>query len=137
MNGRGDDTMTMLKGYAHTIDFFTSFEWWLTEPHDELVNNGNYCLAEPGSIYVVYLPHGGRAMIHLQDGSYSGTLFKPVSRREDPATARPRPRMDIPGDPRQQRLGSPSAKEIRGFGEWALHFRLNRMTGKPWKGVGK
>ena len=23
MNGRGDDTMTMLQGYAHMVDFFT------------------------------------------------------------------------------------------------------------------
>jgi hypothetical protein len=36
VNGRGDDTMTMLAGYAHMVDFFTSFEWWKTEPHDEL-----------------------------------------------------------------------------------------------------
>jgi hypothetical protein len=26
INGRGDDTMTMLKGHAHMVDFFTSFE---------------------------------------------------------------------------------------------------------------
>jgi hypothetical protein len=56
INGRGDDTMVMLKGYEHMVDFFTSFEWWKTEPHDELVSNGAYCLAEPGEIYVVYLP---------------------------------------------------------------------------------
>jgi hypothetical protein len=37
INGRGDDTMVMLKGYEHMVDFFTSFEWWKTEPHDELV----------------------------------------------------------------------------------------------------
>ena len=48
INGRGDDTMVMLKGYEHMVDFFTSFEWWKTEPHDELVNNGAYCLAKPG-----------------------------------------------------------------------------------------
>src|SRR5262249_27983198 len=58
MNGRGDDTMTMLQGYAHMVDFFTSFEWWKTDPHDELVNGGNYCLAKPEEIYAVYLPHG-------------------------------------------------------------------------------
>jgi len=56
INGRGDDTMVMLKGYGHMVDFFTSFEWWKTEPHDELVNNGAYCLAKPGEIYAVYLP---------------------------------------------------------------------------------
>jgi Protein of unknown function (DUF4038)/Domain of unknown function (DUF5060) len=56
INGRGDDSMVMLKGYAHMVDFFTSFEWWKTEPHDELVNHGAYCLAEPRQIYAVYLP---------------------------------------------------------------------------------
>ena len=59
MNGRGDDTMTMFQGYAHMVDFFTSFEWWKTEPHDELVNNGNYCLAKPGDI-VRHLPAAWR-----------------------------------------------------------------------------
>ena len=51
MNARGDDTMTMFLGYGHMVDFFTSFEWWKTNPHDELVDNGNYCLADPGKTY--------------------------------------------------------------------------------------
>ena len=70
MNGRGDDTMTMFEGYAHMVDFFTSFEWWKTEPHDELVNNGNYCLAMPGEIYAVYLPRAGNATVRLLPGQY-------------------------------------------------------------------
>lgn len=77
MNGRGDDTMTMLQGYAHMVDFFTSFEWWKTEPHDELVTKGTYCLANPGEIYVAYLPHGGKVSIRLQTGQYVGTWFNP------------------------------------------------------------
>ena len=28
VSGRGDDSMTMLRGYAHLVDFFTSFDWW-------------------------------------------------------------------------------------------------------------
>ena len=79
MNGRGDNTMTMLQGYAHMVDFFTSFEWWKTAPHDELVNRGNYCLATPGEIYAVYLPHGGRATIRLEAGSYSASWFDPLN----------------------------------------------------------
>jgi hypothetical protein len=77
MNGRGDDTMTMLQEYAHMVDFFTTFEWWKTEPHDELVNPGNYCLAFPGDIYVVYLPHGGSAIIRLQAGRYDAHWVNP------------------------------------------------------------
>jgi hypothetical protein len=32
VSGRGDESMAMLKGYAHMVDFFMSFEWWKTEP---------------------------------------------------------------------------------------------------------
>ncbi len=71
MNGRGDDTMTMFLGYGHMVDFFTGFEWWKTNPHDELVNNGNYCLADPGKTYAVYLPIGGTVTIQLEPGRYS------------------------------------------------------------------
>jgi len=77
MNGRGDNTMTMLQGYAHIVEFFTTFEWWKTEPQDELANTGNYCLAQPGQIYAAYLPHGGRVTIRVQPGSYRATWFNP------------------------------------------------------------
>jgi hypothetical protein len=90
INGRGDDTQVMLKGYEHIVDFFTSFEWWKTEPHDELVNNGAYCLAKPGEIYAVYLPlrpicgnseafeHQkvcGAVSIKLEPGTYEARWF--------------------------------------------------------------
>jgi hypothetical protein len=79
MNGRGDDTMTMFLGYGHMVDFFTSFEWWTTNPHDELVSNGNYCLADPGKIYAVYLPHAGKVTIQLQSGHYRAFWFSAVT----------------------------------------------------------
>ena len=75
INGRGDDTMVMLKGYEHMVDFFTSFEWWKTEPHDELVNHGAYCLAKPGEIYAVYLPKAGDVSIKLEPGKYEAQWF--------------------------------------------------------------
>ena len=77
VNGRGDETMVMLKGYAHMVRFFTSFEWWKTEPHDELVNNGAFCLAEPGKLYAVYLPQGGNARVQLERGRYQAKWFNP------------------------------------------------------------
>jgi hypothetical protein len=79
VNGRGDPTMTMLNGYAHMVHFFTNFEWWKTEPHDELVNNGAYCLAEPGQLYTVYLPHGGNVDVKLDPGRYQAKRFNPRS----------------------------------------------------------
>jgi hypothetical protein len=75
MNGRGDDTMTMFLGYGHMVDFFTGFEWWKTNPHDELVDNGNYCVADPGQTYAVYLPRGGKVTVQLQPGRYRAYWF--------------------------------------------------------------
>jgi hypothetical protein len=84
INGRGDDTMVMLKGYQHMVEFFTSFAWWKTEPHDELVNNGAFCLAQPGEIYAVYLPKTGdftveqapsTVTIQLVPGTYTARWF--------------------------------------------------------------
>ncbi|HUH62224.1 MAG TPA: DUF4038 domain-containing protein, partial [Terracidiphilus sp.] len=79
MNGRGDDTMTMFLGYGHMVDFFTGFEWWKTNPHDELVDNGNYCLADPGRTYAIYLPKGGQVTVQLQPGRYSAFWFSAVT----------------------------------------------------------
>ncbi|MGB6723100.1 MAG: DUF4038 domain-containing protein [Terracidiphilus sp.] len=79
MNGRGDDTMTMFLGYGHMVDFFTSFDWWKTNPHDELVNNGNYCLADPGHIYAIYLPRGGEVTVQLQPGRYEAYWFSAMT----------------------------------------------------------
>jgi hypothetical protein len=77
VNGRSDDTMIMLKGYAHMVHFFTSFEWWKSEPHDELVNNGAFCLADPGKVYAVYLPHGGGLSVKLEPERYGVKWFNP------------------------------------------------------------
>ena len=77
VNGRGDGTMTMLRGYAHMVRFFTGIEWWKTEPHDELVNNDAFCLAEPGRLYVIYLAHGGSVTARLQPGDYKAQWFNP------------------------------------------------------------
>jgi hypothetical protein len=79
VNGRGDDTMVMLKGYAHMVHFFTSFACWKADPHDELVNNGAFCLAELGRLYVIYLPHGGNVTARLEPGRYEVKWFSPRS----------------------------------------------------------
>ncbi|HZU27620.1 MAG TPA: DUF4038 domain-containing protein [Bryobacteraceae bacterium] len=76
MNGRGDDTMTMFLGYGHIVDFFTAFDWWKTEPHDELVTSGDYCLAQPGRLYAVYLPNGGKVTVKLEPGRYRAEWFE-------------------------------------------------------------
>jgi hypothetical protein len=79
INGRGDSTMTMLEGYAHMVDFFTSFDWWNADPHDEIVDAGNYCLATPGETYAIYLPHTRQSTIRVQPGRYTARWFNPIS----------------------------------------------------------
>jgi hypothetical protein len=79
LNGRGDDTQTMFLGYGHMVDFFTSFEWWKTNPHDELVNGENYCLADLGKTYAVYLPHGGSVTVKLEPGRYRASWFSALT----------------------------------------------------------
>ncbi|HET6178500.1 MAG TPA: DUF4038 domain-containing protein [Candidatus Sulfotelmatobacter sp.] len=79
VNGRGDDSMTLLVAYRRLYDFFTSFSWWLTDPHDELVNAGNYCLAAPGNMYAIYLPNGGSVTVKLDAGKYRAEWYSPLS----------------------------------------------------------
>lgn len=110
VNGRGDDSMQMLKGYAHIADFFSLFEWWKTEPHDELVDVWKkYCLAEPGKTYAVYLMEGGRAKLRLEPGTYTALWFDPrTGKRQSIGLARG-PEWTSPASP--------------GEGDWALLLR--------------
>jgi hypothetical protein len=75
INGRGDDTMTMLKLYGHIYDFFTSITWWELLPDTDLVVSvaphpqAKDKPAVPartfaarnaeGDLAVIYVPNGG------------------------------------------------------------------------------
>ena len=54
INGRGNDNMTMLLGYAVIRKIFEQTSYWKLSPHNDLVNYGNLCLAAPGEEYIVY-----------------------------------------------------------------------------------
>jgi hypothetical protein len=112
INGRGDDTMVMLKGYEHMVDFFTSFEWWKTEPHDELVNNGAFCLAKPGDIYAIYLPKEGKVTVKLEPGDYDATWFSAFTGQK------------IPLPPVQG--GEWTSPQTPGWLDWALLLQKRR-----------
>lgn len=114
LNGRGDQTMTMLEGYAHMVDFFTGFDWWRAQPHDELVSAGAFCLARPGQIYVVYFPNGGMAAIQLAAGRFAGYWF-------EAATGRRVTQAQVDGG-RQVSLTAP------GNGDWALLLQRAETT---------
>jgi hypothetical protein len=99
VNGRGDDSMTMFVGYGHIVEFMTSFDWWKANPHDELVDHGNYCLADPGHIYAVYLPQGGRFTLQLQPGTYSVEWFSPLTGERIPGSDASGPSWASPAPP--------------------------------------
>lgn len=108
INGRGDSSMVMLRGYAHMVDFFESFDWWKTNPHSELVNPRDMCLVEPGKIYAVYLPMGGEVTLKLASGVYRAEWF-------DPRNGRITPLADV------RSTGSWTSPEPPdGRGDWAL-----------------
>ncbi len=109
MNGRSDDTTTMLAGYAHLLDFMTGFEWWKTEPHDELVDAGNWCLAEPGRTYAVYLPKAGKVTVRLLPGRYHAGWFDPLTGEVIPIGEAEGPAWTSPAAP--------------GHNDWALLLR--------------
>jgi hypothetical protein len=101
INGRGDDTMTMLVGYGHLRRFFEGFDWWKLEPRPDLLrlppepkraapanqpdaappvpalHPQPVCLAEPGRRYVIYLPQGGTVTVNLAPGGYRARWFNP------------------------------------------------------------
>jgi len=55
-------------GMAFLAQILRSLEWWLLEPHPELVRNyaAPFCLATPGKKYLVYLRWGGQVQLNLQ-----------------------------------------------------------------------
>jgi hypothetical protein len=78
VNGRGDDTMTMLQAYGHMVDFFTGFDWWRLEPANALVSHSQLCLAEPGRRYVVYLRWPvPPTTLNVEPGTYRARWFDP------------------------------------------------------------
>ncbi len=77
INGRGDAEMTMLKGYAHMVSCFQQVRWWTLDPHDDLVDGGAFCLAEPGKQYLVYLPAGKPVTVRLSGGPLRARWFNP------------------------------------------------------------
>jgi hypothetical protein len=49
----------MVQKHAGIADFFSSFARWKADTHDELVNDGAYCLTGTGRMYAAYVQHGG------------------------------------------------------------------------------
>src|SRR5262249_54820346 len=50
---------------AHLYDFFAVLPYWRMHPFDAVTGEAVAALAEPGSVYVVYLPKGGEMTVGL------------------------------------------------------------------------
>jgi hypothetical protein len=60
-------------------DFFTALPYWRLQPHTGIQPADAIALADPGRLYVVYLPHGGEAELDLSaaPGEFSARWFDP------------------------------------------------------------
>ena len=68
-----DYITTLYKFFGNETDFAS------LKPRKDLVSNGAFALAQPGSQYVVYKPNGGSFNITLGSGTYEGTWLDPFT----------------------------------------------------------
>lgn len=120
INGRGDHTMTMLHGYRHLVNFFTSFDWWRAEPRNDLVQAPAVCLAETGQVYAVYLPGPSRIKVKLEGAeSYRARWFNPRTGEWAKLSDAIGPEWESPEPP--------------GQGDWALLITAYDWRTDAWK----
>jgi hypothetical protein len=66
LNGRGDDTMIMLRGYAHIVDFFTSIRWWELDPDPAFIEESQGPESQPKLTHIVYTRSAsGEAVVYI------------------------------------------------------------------------
>jgi hypothetical protein len=118
VNGRGDDSMTLLKSSAHLATFFTSFNWWSADPRNDLVEAPALCLADPGTAYAIHLPENHKTNITLEGPlSYRARWFNPRTGEWIALPDASGPKWQTPPPP--------------GAGDWAL-----LLTSYDWRGTG-
>ena len=77
LNGRGDDSMTMLVGYRYIVDFFSSIHWWELNPDNTFFTVPAQTSVETKPTHVVYTrDRAGRATFYL-DGQEQVTTTIP------------------------------------------------------------
>lgn len=57
-------------------DFIGSLRWWEMKPASDVARPG-FCLANPATAYVVYLPEGGATVLTLPPGTYRANWLNP------------------------------------------------------------
>ena len=73
---RTRENMWEMTDYA--LGFFHEYiPFWKMESGDELVSGDNWCFADEGNLYLIYLPQGGSTDLKLKKGDYSIKWFNP------------------------------------------------------------
>ena len=88
----------------HLRKIFESLPYRLMQSRNDLVDNGAFCLAKPGEVYLVHLPHGGETSLRVESAahSYKVTWF-------DPRTGKRRSQAKVSGE--KIALSSPSSND--------------------------
>jgi hypothetical protein len=70
-------------------DFFASLPFWRMQPFDGVAPDTAVALAEPGQVYVIYLPHGGEVIVELtaNPGPFAVEWIHPVDGTVTPGNA--------------------------------------------------
>lgn len=85
INGRGDDSMTMLERYGHLYDFFTGITWWELRPDTDLVVShkphpaAKTAADAPGRTFAARNAEGDLAAVYVAGGgvvTLNGELLK-------------------------------------------------------------
>lgn len=70
INGRGDDSMTMLPGYGHIVDFFTALPWWRLNPDNDFFQAQGKTVVAAKLTHVAYTrDRTGKAMLYVDGAS--------------------------------------------------------------------
>lgn len=78
INGRGDESMVLFKGYGHIVDFFTSVPWWELEPDNSFIETPTVEVVKTALTHVVYSrdAKGGAALyvdgVRVASGEVTG-----------------------------------------------------------------
>ncbi|MFZ4506149.1 MAG: DUF4038 domain-containing protein [Fimbriimonas sp.] len=80
INGYEEGESPLFTRLRHLRDFFTSFDWWRTEPTDGIASGHTFCRAKPGICYAVYAFAGSSFALSLPDeGPWDVDAFNPRS----------------------------------------------------------
>lgn len=96
------------------FDFMERIPYWTMSPHNELVDSGKFCLANPGKGYVIYADSGGVVSVDLSaaTGTISVEWLNPRTGELTAAGA-------VPGGARQ------SFTPPLETGDWVLHLGIS------------